>query len=196
VTPTEAEDEHLEDREPWEIDKDNWVRWLREGVGCAKWPSEAPAGLWAVLVTLCERDDYLLDRHEPTAKDEAKAWVDHKRRRIWVPPGISERDAMARLLHEYAHIRLRHFPRKLPRWQEEAEADSVAFLVGEMHWVNLRDLLFEFMPVWRLADDWDESMELAARHMFRTACLIAAEVRNELGRRSGGGYVIIEYSEG
>jgi len=87
-----------------------------------------------------------LDRHEPTPEDEdALASVNRRGPVVWVPDGISERESVRRILHEWAHVRLDHFACNIHRNQAETEADSVAWIVAMILGMEFSETAFNYL---------------------------------------------------
>jgi hypothetical protein len=88
---------------------------------------EAPAGLWAGLVSLVEARGFTVTREDP-----APAWgvTRYTDRRVDIAPSLSPAMACHTLAHELGHVAADHETRRdVPRGVREAEADGIAYLL-------------------------------------------------------------------
>lgn len=115
---------------------------------------QAPAGLWASLAEIAAEDGFDVTRGDCGG---ANGWTNFDTREIRVRDDVDDAHAVKTLVHELAHMRL-HAPatdaglgQVLHRGVEEVEAESVAFIVLDVHGIDSSQYTFNYVLGWATA---------------------------------------------
>jgi DNA primase len=143
---------------------------------------EAPAGLWDRTQDLIQNEGFALDRHDPTPDDGgALAWVRWSDKVLWIAPQVDEAECVRRALHEVAHVRCEHDGRKVSRAQGELEADSAAWIAGQMLGVDFTDATTIYIAGWapKDPDERREALKTAVGAVMTAAQSLVADLVEE-----------------
>ena len=109
----------------------------------------APAGIWGKLAALINAEGFTLDRHDATPEDgSAHGWTRYSDHTMWIRPDVDEAEACRIALHEVAHVRCDHDGRQVSRTQKETEADSVAWIVGQVIGIDFTEATAIYLGGW------------------------------------------------
>lgn len=149
------------------VDPEKWV----DEPDMPQLTGTAPAGLWDQLVTLIRAEGFTLDRHEATTEDgSAHGWTRYSDRVMWIRPDIDEAESVRIALHEIAHVRCDHEQRRVSRSQCETEADSVAWIIGQVVGVDFTDASAIYISGWAgSGDEQKATLSAAAEAVHRAA---------------------------
>ena len=126
-----------------------------------------PAGLWTAIADRVAALGYEIRREQPRTPGAfgSVSWTD---RVVRVRPDIDEAQSCKTLLHELGHIEADHEHRTISRQQRETEAESVAYIVGQL--VGLESITYSapYVAGWSGGDheviqDAAEAVHNAAR---------------------------------
>jgi antirestriction protein ArdC len=127
---------------------------------------DTPAGAWDTLAALAARAGYRLTT-EPEDDPETRGHTDFTRWIVNIDPRHDEAERVHVLVHELGHIRCDHETRRdVSRAQRETEAESVAFIVGTVLGLHLRDVAAVYVGGWT---DGDPDTITAAQAAIHTA---------------------------
>lgn len=105
--------------------------------------------------------------------------TNHLEKTVVIDPAIQDTRRVGTLIHELAHIRLRHFERMRrdifsPREVMETEAESVAYIVGKALGLELMGFSAPYISNW--ADGDTEYLRMTKPLVLRTAAAILADL--------------------
>ncbi len=106
----------------------------------ARPPRDRPAGVWDSLCWLARREGYAVELEHGPPSDGTVFWT---ARRIRIPPGLGDEQAVWALAHQLGHVLLHHDPSYPPEATtsgcagvRKAEADSVAWITCARHGIT------------------------------------------------------------
>jgi hypothetical protein len=159
-------------------DPEKWV----DAPAMAELTGAAPAGLWDRTQDLIQEEGFALDRHDQTPEDGgALGWVRWPDKVLWIAPQVEEAECVRRALHEIAHVRCEHDERKVSRAQGELEADSAAWIAGQMLGVDFTDATTVYLAGWAPndPDKRREALKTAAQAVMAAAQSLVADLFEE-----------------
>lgn len=140
---------------------------------------EAPRGLGEAVLKLIESKGYLVST-VPSAEfiqgaNGLTTWAD---KTVQVRDDMDDAAMVKTLIHEAAHVML-HDPADgegstLPRGHKEVEAESVAFIVADVHGMPTDDYSFAYVAGWVGNDDHEKVIAKTAQRVAKTAKEIIA----------------------
>jgi antirestriction protein ArdC len=148
------------------VDPEKWI----DEPAMPQLTGSAPAGLWDKLAALIGAEGFTLDRHDATPEDgSAHGWTRYSDHTMWIRPNVDEAEACRIALHEVAHVRCDHGARQVSRTQRETEADSVAWIVGQVVGVDFTEATAIYLGGWAGSGDKQKDVLTAAAEAVHRA---------------------------
>lgn len=137
---------------------------------------EAPRGLWDALTTVAEARGYTVDRGDCRG---ANGYTDPAAHMIRVRDDVSDAQAVKTLAHECGHVILDHVSDldayQMHRGIAEVEAESVAWLVAQMHGLPTDDYTLPYVAGWAggTADETAAKIRESGERVIKAARMIS-----------------------
>lgn len=155
---------------------------LPEGPSPTILTGEGPEGLWDAVAALVTSKGYEI-RRETSVTPEAFGSVSFTENVVRVRPDIDPAQACKTLIHELAHIEADHKTRRneITRGQRETEAESVAYIVGQVQGLDTVQYSAPYVAGWSGGDVEVIKKAAEAVHKAAHAILAALDVTEETG---------------
>ena len=112
---------------------------------------EAPRGLWQAVADRVAQLGFEVRREQPSTPG-ALGSVSWSERLVRVGPNVDDAQACKTLLHELGHIEADHEHRAISKQQRETEAESVAYIVGQLHGLDTMTYSAPYVAGWSGGD--------------------------------------------
>jgi len=152
---------------------------------------QAPEGLWEALAAQVKAAGFELSTsalHGPSGPDGVTNFLS---RTVTVRDGVDEAHRCVTLGHELAHV-LMHDPASFVdgqtsgcRGDAEVEAESVAYLLGSIHGINVDDFSFPYVAGWLGRHDPGIILEATGKRVLATAHDILEQVESAMATPVG-----------
>lgn len=152
---------------------------------------QAPEGLWEALAAQVKAAGFDLSTSAMQGPDGPDGVTNFLSRTVTVRDGVEQAHMCVTLGHELAHVLL-HDPSSFIdgqtigcRGDAEVEAESVAYLIGSIHGINVDDFTFPYVAGWVGRQDPGTVIEASGKRVLATAHDILGQVEAAMDTSAG-----------